>query len=178
MPEVSPACFGSTMKPRTQVVLGNWAGAGALGSVILFVVGMGTGILALQLFAVPFLIGMMVRMALDSRQDRIRINENGELHLNGRLTTVERVLDDLPLDDPYLQIQTIESKIASTGHNVMRQGPSAIQPQIKWSLWVERAYDPQQIPEQAVRLIALLQQHDVPFACVWIPHRAERDSGE
>jgi len=165
------------MKPRTQVILGNWAGAGALGSVILFVVGMGTGILAFQLFAVPFLIGMMVRMALDSRHDRLRIDRNGELRLNGRLTTVERVLDDLLLDDPYLQIETIESKTASTGHSVMRRGPSAFQPQIKWFQWVERAYDPQQIPEQAVRLIDLLQKHDVPFACVRVPRRAEPDFG-
>jgi hypothetical protein len=159
------------MKPRTQVIIGNWAGVVALGSLVLSFVGMGTGSFALELFAVLSLIGMSVGMALDSRHDRIRIAPNGELRLNGRLMTVESVLDDLPLDDPYLQIESIESKIARAGHNMFRRGPSAFRDQIRWFLWVEREYDPQHVPEQAARLIDLLQRHDVPFSCTWVRQR-------
>jgi hypothetical protein len=148
------------------VILGNWAGLVTLVSLLLAFVGMATGIIALQLFFVPFGVAYIICMRMDHRQDRLRIAANGDLFLNGRPMTVDRVLDELPLDDPYLVIEPIESKIAKK--QFFREGPAAFRPRINWFLWVDREYDPEQVPEQALKLITALQKRDVPFACTWV----------
>jgi hypothetical protein len=75
----------------------------------------------------------------------------------------------LPLNAPYLAMESIENKIAE--RRFFREGPAAFRPQINWFLWVKREYDPEQVPEQAVILNGLLQKHEVPFACIWVNPR-------
>ena len=143
------------MEPRTQVIAGNCAGAVMLASALLGIIGSMTGVFALALFLAVAGVACLVRMRLASRQDRIKIDAGGKVYVNGRLTTLARLPNDLRLGDPYLATEP-------TG-----RGPAAFRPQLRWIVCVERGYDQEHVPDQAVRVLALLQEHNVPFSCTW-----------
>jgi hypothetical protein len=143
------------MEPRTQVIAGNCAGVVAIASTLVGIAGMVAGILALALFLPLSGVALYVRLRLESRQDQIKIDAGGEVYVNGHLTTLARLPKDLRLGDPYLTTEPRGGGIA------------AVYPQLQWMVWVERAYDQEHVPDQAVRVFALLQDNRVPFSCTW-----------